>query len=97
MSERGELCVLAAPRTAHWRPGWCRVPEGLSPFVGRAPVTRARVAAGAADAVAAGLARIREEQDVPGPFPAEVLAEAERAAAAVVDVVAARPDRTAIA
>ena len=59
-------------------------------------MTRARVAAGAADAVAAGLARIREEQDVPGPFPAEVLAAAERAAAAVDDVLAARPDRTAI-
>ena len=59
-------------------------------------MTRTRVAAGAADAVAAGLARIRDEQDVPGPFPAEVLAEAERAVAAVVDVLAARPDRTAI-
>jgi exoribonuclease R len=55
-----------------------------------------RVAAGAADAVEAGLAKIREEHDVPGPFPADVLAEAEQAAAAMPGMVAGRPDRTGI-
>ena len=59
-------------------------------------MSRVRVDAGAVDAVTAGLARIRDEQGVPGPFPPDVLAEAERAADATGDVLDGRPDRTGI-
>jgi len=44
--------------------------------------------------VRAGLARLRVELDVPGPFPDEALAEAERAAAAIAAAPAGRVDRT---
>ena len=56
------------------------------------PMSRIRVAADATEIVAAGLAAIREEFDVPGEFPAEVRREADAAAASWKD--ADRPDRT---
>ena len=55
-------------------------------------MSRIRVAADAAETVAAGLAAIREEFEVPGEFPAEVLREADAAAASWEE--ADRPDRT---
>ncbi len=55
-------------------------------------MSRIRVAADAAETVAAGLAAIRQEFEVPGEFPAEVLREADAAAASWEE--AGRTDRT---
>ena len=56
-------------------------------------MTAVRVAAAGSDVFARGMAAIREEMDVPGPFPADVVREAANAVAEQYDATG-RTDRT---